>query len=74
MATLRFIYDAPRWAKVGQALRDRAWIEGLEIDVQSETGWITEHGRVYVSGESEKVAGFATDIEWALRKFNGGDP
>lgn len=71
-ATWRSYVEGPRWAKVGKAVRDRAWADpDIElVACEDEKGLLRTTTRFEVRGPVANVEAFQTDILDGVKEYN----
>ena len=70
MATFKFDYNAPRWAKLGNFIKQRALWHSLVCNIVSDNGWLTERGVVVCEGTDDNVLKFKNEIECSINEYN----
>ena len=62
-------WQGPKRLKVESFLRDQAMILDLDITIEIEKGWLSEHGRYWVTGEESKVNEFQRMVQLAIASY-----
>lgn len=70
MKTIRGVIQAPKFAKVPTAIRNRAWEVGLSLQIEVESGFLRETIRYAVTGEDDLVNQFYLDLKLAESQWN----
>lgn len=68
-ASYRGIIEAPRWAGVPSALRDIAFMEGVDLKLDIDKGWVRETVRFSVTGESDFVRRFVRALSASINAY-----
>lgn len=69
-AKWKFNWEAPRWAKVGDAVKNAAIMHDLELTINISKGLLTEYGTAKVEGKEVDVQSFKLKIEIAIQEYN----
>jgi len=73
--TLKNIIEVPRSAKFPSYIKDRCFMLGLEVDIETEKQWWwRETVRYKISGPESKVRGFYRQMELDIEAFNTPKP
>lgn len=69
-ATAKATWGAPRFAEVESFVRDLAFRLDLDVWTQVDKGWLTERGRVRVTGDADACREFMRILNAAMERFN----
>ena len=70
MITIKFTYEAPRWTKKGDFIKQLALYCDLECTVESSTGLLSENGLAVCTGELENINKFKKKFAEAVSNYN----
>jgi hypothetical protein len=70
MKSVRSFVEGPRWANFESALKNYAWVAGLDIKTNVEKGLFRETVRFEVSGEDKAIDQFFKDIHYSVGEWN----
>ncbi len=66
MATIKFTYEAVRYAKVSDYVKQLSLLCELECNIEVSKGWFTETGAVLCKGEYDNVIKFKNNFQNAI--------
>jgi hypothetical protein len=70
MGKARFSGEAPRWAGLSTAIREAAFLLGLDLSLECHTHLIWETVFVTVTGDDDKILRFANWLKDAADEYN----
>ena len=70
MAYMRSSCEVIRTAGFSKAVKQTAWVIGLDLDIDIDKGWIFETVRFKVSGDDDKVRRFAKWYQDSINEYN----
>ena len=70
LTTFSSVLQGPRWLGIESFLRNEAWTRGLEIEAETDKGWVRESVRFRVKGDENKVREFVSEIQQAMDAYN----
>lgn len=68
--TSKGTWSALKCHKVDVYLKNEAWVNGLELKIEIDNGWIRQNGRYSVTGEKYVVKQFEPDFRRAIAHVN----
>lgn len=62
--------SGPRGGGLDQAIKDIAFMNDVEVEIERETSWLREHVRYTVTGTKEKLGDFRKDFIATIEAHN----
>ena len=62
IGVIRATIEAPRWMRIPSKIKDLAWMNKVELKIETDKGWIFEDIRFSVTGKESNLCSFQRDI------------
>lgn len=68
-----FRYEAPRWARVSECVKQLALFHGLDLKIEFSRYWLKETGAFVCTGTTRDLGHFTDEVNQLLEQYNKRD-